>query len=564
MAEFGSSFLLPSDERKINVSVEMLDYDYIGNCTDVKKLRAILETLESGAEGHYPDLQKCAQERLLTLLPDKERVKILRLNHKTTPQEIMDAEADLEMRRKEVLTKDSLLRASTAANSIEATENSKNDHNISSIFSAGDMVHSTVLSAGTKKIPPVRGSSSVPVTSTSGSLGGGGAGAGAGAIVGGGSEEIKKSQRISGYDFKSWEKFDVESACEEVEALTASDSNSTTQKTVDMVAAAAGKRAAAHKREMEQLQSELGANSLSAVQRTTRAAREKLKGNECHKINENEEAFACYSRSLALDPSSSIVYANRAVSCIRLERFELAEDDCTRALEIDNTYVKAWVRRGMARFKRGKYKEAYSDFEEAGLREPSNVEFRNLAENAAAKYLEVEGRHLPSRLKPAAPISISFTNVNASALPLPSASATEITGGKYFLTSAVVQTEESKLQRPGFTRITICEDDGDDSDEESGDGDDNKSVAATSSTNGSVIVGGTFTRVAIVEDDEDDDEDDAAVEQNAIKLKDLGNAYWAANNQEGALKAYTDSLLLSPKLIASLNNRALALIFFKV
>lgn len=38
-------------------------------------------------------------------------------------------------------------------------------------------------------------------------------------------------------------------------------------------------------------------------------------------------------------------------------RLDNAEDDCTRALAIDSSYVKAWFRRGSARFKLGKYLE---------------------------------------------------------------------------------------------------------------------------------------------------------------------------------------------------------------
>lgn len=552
MAELGS-FLLPTDERKVDVSVEMLDYDYIGNCTDTKKLRGILEVLESGAEGHYPDLVKSAEARLLSLLPEKERVKILRLTRKTTPQEVMEAEAELERRRREVLTKDSLLLASKPLPEPDPMAVAGNGH--SSIFTSDDVVRSA-MSSSNKKLPPVRGSSSITVTETTAKP------QKAEASGVGDGDDLKKTQRISGYDFKAWEKFDVDAACEDVEPAVGAASI-TTQKTVDLVAAAAKKRAAAHEREMDQLQAELAVSSLSAVQRSTRAAREKLKGNECHKINENDEAFACYSRSLALDSSSAIVYANRAVTCIRLERFELAEDDCTRALRIDPTYIKAWVRRGMARFKRGKYKDACSDFEEAALKDPSNSEFRNLAENAAAKYLEVEGRQLPSRLVPrtpaqtASPVVIAFTEVQVPEnLPLPSASAVQIARGSYY----VVQPAALAGEQLGFTRIAICEDDDDDEEEEEMEAKEEGGKAGSTSS-----AGGNFTRVSIVEeDDEDDGEVVGGNSQAAEQLKDRGNACWASGDHEGALKAYSESLQLSPDMLASLNNRTLVLISLKV
>lgn len=87
------------------------------------------------------------------------------------------------------------------------------------------------------------------------------------------------------------------------------------------------------------------------------AGLEKTKGNESFRIAENLEAVACYSRSLAYDPTSAVVWANRAMAYIRLELFDLAEADSSAALLLDPAYVKAYSRRGLVRFKRGKYAE---------------------------------------------------------------------------------------------------------------------------------------------------------------------------------------------------------------
>jgi tetratricopeptide (TPR) repeat protein len=85
------------------------------------------------------------------------------------------------------------------------------------------------------------------------------------------------------------------------------------------------------------------------------AEREKLKGNEFYRVGEVEEAVKCYSRSIDLDPKNHILYANRAMGYLKLEAYEKAEEDCSKALAIDCTYVKAWSRRGLTRFKRGQY-----------------------------------------------------------------------------------------------------------------------------------------------------------------------------------------------------------------
>ena len=81
--------------------------------------------------------------------------------------------------------------------------------------------------------------------------------------------------------------------------------------------------------------------------------REKQKGNEAFRSGENDEAYAFYSRSLALDDSSAVVYTNRAVLAIRMNKLETAVDDATRAIGLDPTYMKAYYRRGVARLKLG-------------------------------------------------------------------------------------------------------------------------------------------------------------------------------------------------------------------
>lgn len=82
---------------------------------------------------------------------------------------------------------------------------------------------------------------------------------------------------------------------------------------------------------------------------------EKTKGNESFRVADNQEAVSCYSRSLAYNPQSAVVWANRAMAYIRLELFDLAEADSSVALLLDPSYVKAYSRRGLVRFKRGKY-----------------------------------------------------------------------------------------------------------------------------------------------------------------------------------------------------------------
>ena len=92
---------------------------------------------------------------------------------------------------------------------------------------------------------------------------------------------------------------------------------------------------------------------------------------------------------MAYDASSAVVFANRAMACLRLGLLERAEDDCTCALKIDPSYHKARQRRGMTRHKRGKYALAIEDFERACADDPDNLALRKLLKQACDKFEEV-------------------------------------------------------------------------------------------------------------------------------------------------------------------------------
>lgn len=91
--------------------------------------------------------------------------------------------------------------------------------------------------------------------------------------------------------------------------------------------------------------------------------REREKGNEYFRVFENDEALSCYCKSIIYDESNDKSFANRAAVFIRQSNFDLAIDDCIRALEINPLYVKALARRAVCYHKIGSFKEAVSDFE---------------------------------------------------------------------------------------------------------------------------------------------------------------------------------------------------------
>ncbi|XP_062002870.1 uncharacterized protein LOC133720536 isoform X1 [Rosa rugosa] len=115
------------------------------------------------------------------------------------------------------------------------------------------------------------------------------------------------------------------------------------------------------------------------------AASEKDLGNEYFKQKKFKEAIDCYSRSIALSPTA-VAFANRAMSYIKIKRFQEAENDCTEALNLDDRYIKAYSRRATARKELGKFKESIEDAEFALRLEPHNQEIKKQYAEAKSLY----------------------------------------------------------------------------------------------------------------------------------------------------------------------------------
>lgn len=80
--------------QKYDIPVEFLDFGYIKECSDEKLLEKIVIILRSGEEGHYPDLMKCAEEKLLLLKPES---KLFRTEEPAIKKEALDGETRAEI-----------------------------------------------------------------------------------------------------------------------------------------------------------------------------------------------------------------------------------------------------------------------------------------------------------------------------------------------------------------------------------------------------------------------------------------------------------------------------------
>lgn len=85
-----------------------------------------------------------------------------------------------------------------------------------------------------------------------------------------------------------------------------------------------------------------------------------------------EAALAKYTASVALDPCSAAVWANRALVRLKMDDPAGAEEDCNRALSLDISHVKALHRRGLARLALGRAPEAAVDLDQVARKMPGD------------------------------------------------------------------------------------------------------------------------------------------------------------------------------------------------
>lgn len=103
---------------------------------------------------------------------------------------------------------------------------------------------------------------------------------------------------------------------------------------------------------------------VSALLNNVRAvARARTRGNDLFKSERFTEASAAYGEGLRLNPSSSVLYCNRAACWYKLGQWERSLVDCNQALDIQPNYTKALLRRAASNSKLERWVEAVRDYE---------------------------------------------------------------------------------------------------------------------------------------------------------------------------------------------------------
>ncbi|KAM5287831.1 RNA polymerase II-associated protein 3 isoform 1-T1 [Ctenodactylus gundi] len=163
-------------------------------------------------------------------------------------------------------------------------------------------------------------------------------------------KEENTKNRIKSYDYDAWAKLDVDSILDEL------DKEDSTHDSVSQ--------------ESESEEDGIHVDSQKAL-----ALKEK--GNKYFKQGKYDEAIECYTKGMNADPYNPMLPTNRASAYFRLKKFAVAESDCNLAIALNRNYLKAYARRGAARFALQKLEDAKKDYEKVLELEPNNFEATN-------------------------------------------------------------------------------------------------------------------------------------------------------------------------------------------
>ncbi|XP_069622258.1 protein unc-45 homolog A isoform X1 [Ranitomeya imitator] len=114
-------------------------------------------------------------------------------------------------------------------------------------------------------------------------------------------------------------------------------------------------------------------------------------GNMHFKSGDFETALSCYTKALKLSTDkkdAAVLHRNRAACHLKLEDYAKAEEDASKAIEVDGGDVKALFRRSQALEKLGKLDQAILDLRRCLTLEPKNKVFQDAVRNLGVQTQE--------------------------------------------------------------------------------------------------------------------------------------------------------------------------------
>lgn len=104
---------------------------------------------------------------------------------------------------------------------------------------------------------------------------------------------------------------------------------------------------------------------------------EKTKGNQLFSKGDYPGAIRHYNEAIKRNPEDFKIYSNRAACYQKLAEFHLALKDCEECIRIDPTFVKGYIRKGMALLAMKDISKATTAFQKALELDPNSAEARD-------------------------------------------------------------------------------------------------------------------------------------------------------------------------------------------
>lgn len=253
--------------QKYEIPIQHLDFEYVRTCTDGREVERIHQILQSGQEGHYPDLLRCTAERLRQLRPNSRALRVEMPLLQRGSAELSDTEwqelnGDLHSHLAAVQLHDEQLRSAETAFGGE--------------------------------LPPIRCSDMGSSNSNADAL----------------SKMCKPKvdARIKSCDYEQWDRYDADTELTKLDLC------------VEQALESEGLREKRQVRPIERVVSEASATvladgaKLTDIEREECAERCRVQGNEHFRVGDWTDAIAEYTRSLAAKRTAP-AFGNRAMAC---------------------------------------------------------------------------------------------------------------------------------------------------------------------------------------------------------------------------------------------------------
>ncbi|XP_003742755.1 mitochondrial import receptor subunit TOM70 [Galendromus occidentalis] len=147
-----------------------------------------------------------------------------------------------------------------------------------------------------------------------------------------------------------------------------------------------------------------------------RATGFKNKGNNLFKVRKYKEAIECYSEAIKVCPIDKVdmlstFYQNRAAAYENLNMVDNVLQDCTKAIELNNKYSKAYFRRAKAFEEKGELQKCVEDATVCAVLEQfQHANALQLADKVLKSFASQRAKEIFSTRKPDLPASSFIRN----------------------------------------------------------------------------------------------------------------------------------------------------------